>query len=252
MKLIDTHAHLYYDRYDQDRRELLERTWETLDAVICIGADLKSSQQSIDQAATDPRIFATVGIHPHVNEPPDQLKKLAANPKVVAIGECGLDYKPYLGTPVDKAAQQRSLWTQIELANELDLPVIIHARDCWEDLVPLLKKIPPQSGVIHSFTGGLKQANELINLGLYLSFSGMITYPANEHIREVARMVPLELIVVETDAPYLPPQSLRGQRNEPAFVKMTAEKIAEVRRVSLDEIATATTQNAISLFRLPL
>lgn len=253
MKLIDTHAHLYYDHYDQDRDEMMRRTWDYLEAVVCVGANLDSSKQSIAEAAKSEHVWAAVGVHPHESHQSlDQLKELAQHPKVVAIGECGLDYKPLRDQPLDQKQQQISLRTQVELANELELPVIIHARDCWEDLIPLLQELKPNSGVVHSFSGALKEANELIKLGLLLSFSGIITYPANEAIREVVKLIPIDKFVIETDAPYLPPQPKRGQRNEPAFVKMTAERIAEVRGISLDEVAESTNRNAVTLFRLPL
>lgn len=260
-KLIDTHCHPYFGQFDQDRREMLERTFETCEAIISIGASLKDSRKSIALAQTDLRIFASVGIHPHeLGDDPHELISLAAHPKVVAIGECGLDYKPSHQTssgeakdqPVDKAKQQELFRFQLELAKAAGKPVIIHARDCWEDLIPLLKEVKPATGVIHSFTGGLKEADEIFNLGLHISFSGMLTYPANDRIRAVAQMAPAERILVETDAPFLPPQERRGQRNEPGNVKMVAEKLAEVRGTSFEEVATLTTANAKSLFRLTI
>lgn len=253
---IDTHAHLYYDRFDPDRTEMMVRTWQNCEAVVCIGAGIESSLKSIDEASKDPRVFASVGIHPHeTQDDPNRLRELAQNPKVVAIGECGLDYKidpVHPHSVVDKKSQQDQMQTQIKLANELNLPVIIHARNCWEDLLPLLKNAPPKSGVIHSWTGGLKDAQGIFELGLHISFSGMLTYPANDHIRQVAALAPIDRIVIETDAPYLPPQAVRGQRNEPAFVKLTAEKLAEVRGVEVEAVGQATTNNAKKLFRLNL
>lgn len=255
LKLIDTHAHPYWDKFDPDRQEMMERTWETCEAIISVGAGLKDSHQSLTLAQTDSRIFASVGIHPHeLEDDPHELISLAAQPKVVAIGECGLDYKTdpvHPQSQVDRDKQQEIFRFQLGLAEAAGKPVIIHARECWDDLLKLLQEIKPKSGIIHSWTGNLKEADAIFNLGLHISFSGMLTYPANEHIREVASMTPAEKLLVETDSPFLPPQPLRGQRNEPSNVKMVAEKLAEIRGVSLDEIAQITTANARQLFNLP-
>ncbi len=258
-KLIDTHCHPYWDKFDQDRAEMMARTWDTCEAIVSVGASLDDSRKSIALASADPRIFASVGIHPHeLQDDPHELISLAAQPKVVAIGECGLDFKPdHQGSSgtgevmVDREKQKDLFRFQLELAKAAGKPIIIHARDCWEDLIPILKEVKPHSGVIHSWTGDLKEADEIINLGLHISFSGMLTYPANDHIRAVAAMAPRDRILVETDSPFLPPQPIRGQRNEPSNVKMVAEKLAQVRGVHLEEIAQITTANARQLFSLP-
>ncbi len=249
-KLIDTHCHPYFGHYDQDRTEMLERAFEVCETIIAVGSDIDESKKSIELAADNQHIFAAVGVHPHATSDPTLLDQLANAPKVVGIGECGLDYKPYQDQPVDKLRQQESLRYQIKVANQHHLPIIIHARECWEDLIPILTELQPQSGLIHSWTGGLKEADQIINLGLHLSFSGMLTYPANDHIRAVAKMAPADKILVETDSPFLPPQPMRGQRNEPANVKIVAEALAELRGVSLDEISALTTANARRLFSL--
>lgn len=261
IKLIDTHAHPYWNSFDPDRSEMMERTWEVCDAIVSIGAGLEDSRKSIAITQTDPRILASVGIHPHeLNDDPHELISLAAHPKVVAVGECGLDYKTShqsssgqveVGS-VDEDKQKEIFRFQLELAKVAGKPVIIHARDCWEDLIVLLKEVKPAAGVVHSWTGGLKEADVIFNLGLYISFSGMLTYPANDHIRQVAEMAPADRILVETDSPFLPPQEIRGQRNEPANVKIVAEKLAEVRGVSFEETATQTSTNAKKLFQLSL
>ena len=255
-QLIDTHCHPYFGHYDQDRDEVMKRTFETCTAIICVGAGVHESGRSVELAGRYGQVYASVGVHPHDIDRDDvrELDALAALPKVVAIGECGLDYKEdtvHGSRPVNKAKQAEVFRYQLNLADKLDLPVIIHARECWEDLIPMLKEAQPKSGVIHSWTGGLKEADEIIKLGLHISFSGMLTYPANSHIREVAAMAPLGKIMIETDSPFLPPQSLRGQRNEPGNVKMVAEKLAEIRDVGFDEIAQVTTANARQLFNLP-
>jgi len=256
MKFIDTHAHFDFSHYDADRNEVIARAREVCEAVITIGVDIETSRKALLLAQENDFVWTAVGVHPHETDVDitgvmAQLKELVGNDKVVAVGETGLDYKtdPVHGdVTINKEKQQALLKAHIELANEMGKPVIVHARDCWEDLVSLLKEAKPKAGVIHSWTGDTDQAKEILDLGLYISFSGMLTYPRNEYIREVAREIPLERVVLETDAPFLPPQPVRGQRNEPAYVKMTAEKLAEVRGMGLEEVATVTTENAKRLF----
>jgi TatD DNase family protein len=270
-ELIDTHTHPYFEHYDEDREKVLARSFEVCQAILCVGAGIPESRKSVELAAKYPGVYASVGIHPHDISRDNvlELDALASLPKVVAIGECGLDYKP-LGLrheaklsgdkidpvhglrPIDKDKQKEVFLYQLDLADKLNLPIIIHARDSWEDLIPLLKGAPPKKGLVHSWTGGLREADEILKLGLHISFSAMITYPANEAIRLIAKMIPEDKMLVETDAPFLPPQPLRGQRNEPANVKMVAEKLAEVRGTSLDEVAASTSANAAKLFKLPL
>lgn len=252
-KLIDTHCHPNAGHYDQDRDEMLAKTFEVCEYVISVGSNILESKKSIELAAANPNIYASVGIHPHAagDSDPKNLMELITKPKVVAIGECGLDFKPYGNTEIHIDRQIKVFTSQINLANEADLPVIIHARDCWENLIPLLKEVTPKAGLIHSWTGGLKDADEIIKLGLYISFSGMLTYPANHHIRAVAAMAPQDMILVETDSPFLPPQELRGQRNEPSNVKIIASALADIRGVTLEEISAVTAANAKRLFKLP-
>ena len=251
-KLIDTHTHLFDKRYDLDKTAVLERTWHTCQAVICVGTDLESSRQAIKLSESDERIFASVGIHPHeLNDSPTSLEELVSN-RVVAIGECGMDFKDSTTKTKENINSQRQLLEyQINLANKLNLPVIIHARECFEELIPILQDLKPRSGVVHSWTGTLVQAQQIFNLGMYLSFSGMLTYPANETIRQVAKLAPPNKVILETDCPYLPPQQIRGQINEPANVKMVADKLSQVWNKSLGEIITITTSNARKLFSLP-
>lgn len=252
-KLIDTHCHPYFGHYDQDRGEMLTKAFDVCEYVISVGSDILESRKSIELAKEHFNIFASVGIHPHAagSSDPSQLIPLITSPKVVAIGECGLDFKPHGNLEINKKIQQELFRAQINLANESGLPVIIHARDCWEDLIPLLKEVTPKAGLIHSWTGGLKEADEVIRLGLYISFSGMLTYPANHHIRAVAAMAPQGRILVETDSPFLPPQEMRGQRNVPGNVKIIASALADIRGVTLEEISAVTTANAKRLFKLP-
>lgn len=258
MKLIDTHAHFDFSQYDSDLAEVMDRAKEVCEAVITIGVDVKTSSNAVGLAKENDFVYAAVGVHPHetdvdVEEVINKLRDLAKEPKVVAIGETGLDFKSdpvYADAEINKSKQIELFKAHIELANEIGKPVIVHARDCWEDLVPLLREMKPNAGVMHSWTGDLKQAKEILDLGFYISFSGMLTYPKNEELRDVVGEIPIDKIVVETDAPFLPPQSKRGQRNEPAHVKEVAEKLAELRGVSLEELASVTTENARRLFAI--
>lgn len=257
-KLFDTHAHFDFSQYEEDRAEVMARAKDVCGSVVTVGVDIETSEKAAHLARENDFVFAAVGVHPHeivmdVGEVIGELKKLAGQPKVVAVGETGLDFKSdqvHREAEANKERQIELFRVQVELAKELNKPVIVHARDSWEDLIPLLKEMKPRAGVVHSWTGNFEQAKEILDLGFYISFSGMLTYPRNEGLRNVAREVPLERIVIETDAPFLPPQSKRGQRNEPAYVKETAEKLAEVRRLTLEEVSEKTTENATRLFSI--
>jgi TatD DNase family protein len=258
MRFIDTHAHLDFPEYDNDRREVIIRASEACEAVMTIGTDIETSRKSIEIAQESDFIYAAIGIHPYEVggislETLNLLKMLAENKKVVAIGETGLDFKLDQARPetiLNKESQIELFHAQVLLANEIIKPVIIHARDSWGELGTLLKEWKPKSGVIHSWSGNLEQAWEIVNLGLYISFSGMLTYPSNERLREVAKKIPLERIVLETDAPFLPPQSKRGRRNEPLYIKETASVLAELRGLDMEEIAQITKDNTRRLFSL--
>jgi len=257
--LIDTHNHISESEFDADRTAVLERAAGAgVCKMIVIGTDLPSSQRAVALAEKHPDLWATVGLHPHESASMDghllsSLTSLTKDKKVVACGEMGLDYYYKHATP---EAQRHALIAQIRLAKEKHLPMVIHAREAWEDLFKIfeeekvLEHGPDSAGVFHCFTGDLKIAQRAIDLGFYISFSGIVTFPKTASIQEAAATIPIEKMLIETDAPFLSPQGLRGKRNEPAHVRVVAEKIAQLRCCSIDEIAAHTSQNAIRLFRL--
>ncbi|GAB4168079.1 MAG: YchF/TatD family DNA exonuclease [Geothermobacteraceae bacterium] len=251
--LIDTHAHLDSGQYREDLNEVLQRASDAaIQHIITIGCDLDSSRTSVELARSNSRLSAAVGIHPHdavtVNDHAvDQLRQLAQEDAVVAIGEIGLDYYRDR-SPRD--VQREAFRAQLRLAKEMGLPVIIHDRDAHEDVVSILReeKIGEIGGVMHCFSGDADLARTCVELGLHISFAGPLTYPKNEALRQAARAVPTEFLLVETDCPYLSPQPWRGKRNEPARVRATAETLAEVRGLTVADIARITNLNAFRLF----
>ncbi|NLZ37998.1 MAG: TatD family hydrolase [Firmicutes bacterium] len=255
MVFIDTHAHLTDRRFSEDFEAVVARAKSAgVVTIINVGYDLPSSEAAIALAADNDNFFAAVGIHPHEASSVDQnilqsLKKLAAHPKVVAIGEIGLDYYYRHSEPKQ---QEHALRQQIRLARELALPVIIHDRDAHEDVLAILRaeKAAEVGGVMHCFSGDLDFALRCLELGFYISFAGTITFKKPGDLPLVAQKVPLERILIETDCPYLAPIPRRGRRNEPAYVVHVAEKIAELRQLELNKIAAITTQNAQRLFAL--
>lgn len=254
--LIDTHAHLDFKEYDKERDKVIKRSFDNgIEKIINIGCNLERSQASIDLAKKYKNIFASVGIHPHdgkennIKEASKKLYELASEKRVVAIGEIGLDYFQ-LKNEKEKDIQKKVFRAQLDIAKELGLPVVIHCRDAYEDMLEIIKKDKIKRGVSHCFLGSREIAKRLLDLGLYLSFTGVITFKNAGEIIEVVREVPLERIMVETDAPFLAPESHRGKRNEPAYVKYIAEKIATIKEVGLDEVEDVTTKNAEDLFKL--
>lgn len=251
--LIDTHAHLDGERFKDDLNTVIKNAKDHgVETIITVGCDLESSQASVDLSHTHPNLYATVGVHPHdaAQLTPETLIKLgllAQEKKVVAIGEIGLDY--YRNRcPHDQ--QHRAFRQQIQLAHQCNLPIVVHDREAHDDVMQILDEENAQKlgGVLHCFSGDLAMAKRCIDMGFYLSFTGTITYPKNEEIREIIRQIPTEHILVETDCPYLAPQSWRGKRNEPAYVVKTAEKIAEIKGLTLTDIARITSLNAHKLF----
>ncbi|WP_027717136.1 TatD family hydrolase [Desulfovirgula thermocuniculi] len=254
--LIDSHAHLNDRRFEADREEVLARAREAgLAAVVNVGFDLPSSAACLELAGAHPFLYAAVGVHPHDagEVPPDyleRLRELARKPKVVALGEMGLDYYRNLSP---RAVQEKVFREQLALARELDLPVIIHDREAHAAVLGILRKdgLGRRGGVMHCFSGDWELARECLELGLYISLAGPVTYPNAQKTREVAARVPLERLLIETDCPYLPPQPWRGRRNEPAFLRCVVEEIAALRGLAADEVAAATAENSRLLFGLP-
>jgi TatD DNase family protein len=254
--LIDSHCHLDDARYDADREAMITRARESgIDHFITIGCDLETSQAAVALAERHPFISATVGVHPHeVKHIQDgwyhELRALAKSERVVAYGEIGLDYH-YDHSP--REIQRERFREQIRLARELHLPIVVHTREAQEDTITILKeeKAVEVGGVFHCFSGDAWLAKDTLDLGFYLSFSGVVTFQNATMLREIVKTVPLDRILIETDAPYLTPVPHRGKRNEPAYVRSVAEKIAELHSISLEEVETITTQNTKRVFRTP-
>ncbi|HEY8552396.1 MAG TPA: TatD family hydrolase [Thermaerobacter sp.] len=255
--LVDTHCHLDFPEFDADREQVVAAARAAgVAAMITIGVDLPSSRRAVALAERHPAVYAAVGIHPHsaVEATPAalaELRRLADHPRVVAIGEIGLDF--HRGR-AGEAVQRRALQAQLELAADLGLPVIIHQRDAVEELWALLTapQTPRVAGVLHCFSAGPEWALRWTEAGWFVGLDGPVTFKNGEDARAVARAVPLDRLLVETDAPYLAPHPYRGRRNQPAWVRLVAERIARERRITLDELARRTTANAVRLFRLPL
>jgi TatD DNase family protein len=255
--LIDTHAHLDDARLRSDWEGVLDRARQAgVVQVVAIGTTAADSASVLDLARTHRGLFAAVGIHPNDAAEAGEadwplIVELATRPGVVAIGETGLD-RYWDKTPFP--LQQDWFGRHLELAHRLDLPVVIHCRDCQRDLIEQLSRLGrPIRGVQHSFTGTWDEAQAFLDLGLHLSFAGMLTYTNKslDALREVAARAPLERILVETDSPYLSPHPFRGRTNEPARVAFTAHRLAEIRRLPPEELARITTENARRLFRIP-
>jgi TatD DNase family protein len=253
MHLIDSHAHVDFPQFHEDRDAVIERAREAgLVAVVNIGTNVSTSRASVRLAERYSFIHATVGIHPHdaetaSREALDQLRALAQQPKVVAIGEIGLDYyRDYSPRP----AQRQALQDQLALASEVDLPVVIHSRDAHDDMLRILDGWEG-TGVLHTYAAGLERLDQAIDMGFFIGISGPVTYSKANQLRSVVRAAPLDRLLVETDCPYLTPEPHRGERNEPAYVRFVAEAVAQARRDSIEQIADATTKNARRLFRLP-
>lgn len=249
--MIDTHAH-YDDRaYDEDREQLLQNLLDGgLNAIVTIGCDEQTSLSALALADRHPRIFAAVGYHPEKAEETDlcKLASWVSRPKVVAIGEIGLDY--HYETP-ERAIQKKALRDQLAFAKEISLPVVIHDRDAHGDLLDILKDFPDLTGVFHSFSGSWEMAKLLLRKGWYISFSGVVTFKNARQAVEVARNVPSDRFLTETDCPYLTPVPFRGKRNDSGKMRYTLDTLAEIRGTTFEEIEKQSEQNAKTLFRLP-
>ncbi len=257
MFLTDTHCHLDFQIFDQDRHQILERAAQNkVTRIINPGTNIETSKAALQISTQFSSVSAAVGIHP--NEVLDldkstlqKLRKLSNHPNVVAIGEIGLDYYRNI-TPPDK--QKQRFRVQLDLASELDLPVIVHCRDAYEDTINIISEwqssmgSAPNPGVFHSFSGLESHMNTILDKGFYIGVTGSITFNKSNNLRDIVAGLPLTKILIETDAPFLSPQPNRGKRNEPAFVRWVADKIAEIKSVTVDEVANSTTHNALKLF----
>jgi TatD DNase family protein len=255
--LIDSHAHIQGTEFAGDLQDVIGRAHAAgVERIVVVGGagELSSNEAAVAIARSSPSLFATVGMHPHdakdvSEEDLKRLKELAADPKVVAFGETGLDFY-YDHSPRD--LQVKFFARFIHLARETHLPLVVHDRDAHSEIAELLRSEGGGElhGVIHCFTGDYEAAKTFLDLGFYLSFSGIITFKNAEPLREVARRLPLDRMLVETDSPYLAPVPHRGKRNEPAFVLQVAETLAAVKGIPIEELAEATSDNTRSLFKI--
>ncbi len=252
LKVIDTHAHYDDDAFNEDRDELLNKILnESVESIITIGTSIKRSITSIEIAEKHNYVYAAVGIHPEdcENLPSDyieQIRKMAENKKVVAIGEIGLDYH-YDG--YNREAQIECFKKQLELAEELKMPVIIHSRDATQDTMEILRKYKP-NGVMHCFSGSAETAKEIIELGMMISFTGVITFKNARKAIEACTVIPMDRLMLETDCPYMSPIPHRGERNNSSYVHHIAEKVAEIKALTKEEVIKTCNSNAISFFNL--
>ncbi|MEP3427681.1 MAG: TatD family hydrolase [Roseibium sp.] len=252
--LVDSHCHLDFPDFDGERDELIARAKNAgVELMVTICTHIKKFDQVKAIAETYPNVFCSVGTHPHNagaerGIPADEIVALAQHPKVVAIGEAGLDYF-YDKSP--REAQVEGLQIHIDAARQTGLPLVIHSRDADDDMIEILRDEMGKGAfpaLLHCFSSGKKLAQAGVELGLYVSFSGILTFKRSEELRDIARDLPVDRLLVETDAPYLAPQPKRGKRNEPAFTAMTAAILAETRGVSEAEMARQTTDNFFRLF----
>jgi TatD DNase family protein len=263
LTLADTHCHLDFERFDADRDRVIERAEKQgLSRILVPGIDLESSRAAVHLAERNEMIFAAVGVHPNqgsgwTTDTRKYLVELADHPKVVAIGEIGLDfYRDW--TP--QSLQWKIFREQLEIAAEVGLPVVIHNREAHEAVIPALiawqqqleddgLELASKPGVLHSYSGNIKQADPVLKAGYYLGITGPVTFKNASEIQEVARRIPNRRLLIETDAPYLTPHPYRGKRNEPSYVYYVAEKIAEIRGISPKQVGKLTGDNAKNLFR---
>ncbi len=275
VKIVDSHTHVQFPQFNKDRDEVIQRALDAGIWMINVGADMESSKKAVELAEKYKEgVYAAVGVHPHeaeknlIPELVEGLRNLAKNPKVVAIGECGLDYYNRQPTPSSRAKlatgqatdnqqqknkqEQKELFLEhIRLAKEVDKPLMIHCRDAFEDLIKILSTFPfllSSSNVIHFFTGTLNDAKQLLELGFYFTFGGLITY--NRQFDEVIKFIPLDRILAETDAPYVTPEPYRGHRNEPLYVFEVAKKIAEIKNIPFEEFCERVVENNRKVFKI--
>lgn len=259
MNYVETHCHLDFPQFHRDMEKTILRSFQAgLIFLINVGTDIRSSETSVNLASRYHEVYASVGVHPHearknLTSLNNKLIPLIKHPKAVAVGEIGLDYYRNLSTQED---QKEVFSQQLKLAKQYRKPVILHCRDAYRDLLNILDQeylrdlgdmLP---GVVHSFSAGPSYLQEFLRRGFYIGFNNMITYPDNMSLIESVKKTPLDRILLETDSPYLPPQALRGQRNEPQHVVDVAQMIAEIKQIDIEEVATITTANAIRLFGL--
>ncbi|MGM0123387.1 TatD family hydrolase [Enterococcus sp. AZ194] len=253
--IFDTHTHLNAEQFADDIPETIQRALELgVTEMAVVGFDTPTIEKSLELSCDYDFIYSIIGWHPteagsYTKEIEERLQQQLTLPKVVALGEIGLDYH-WMEDP--KEVQERVFRRQMAIAREMNLPISIHTREALEDTYRILKdeKVQTIGGIMHSFSGDAEWAKRFLDLGMHLSFSGVVTFKKAVEVQEAAMVVPLDKLLVETDAPYLAPVPYRGKRNEPGYTRYTAEKIAELRNIPLEELAQKTTENAHRLFRL--
>jgi TatD DNase family protein len=256
--IVDSHAHLGWESFAEDRDQVIQRAFESgVAQIVQAGVYLNESTMAEMVAIADAydNIYGAVGLHPHeakawTDGSSDVIRHFTGHPKVVAIGECGLDYHYNHSEP---ATQRQVFAEQVKLARQLSVPLILHTREAWDDTFEILETVGEGKvwGVFHCFTGSPDVLPRIREIDFYVSFSGIVTFPKSTDIQAAAKAVDESRLMVETDCPYLAPHGYRGKRNEPAYVWKVAEKLAELRGQNLDEIATLTSNNARALFGLP-
>jgi len=252
--ITDTHAHLYWKSFDEDRDEVLARAREAgVGRMVIVGTDVASSRAAFALAADELDLYPTAGIHPHdaADASPEAratIEQLCARPECVGVGETGLDFFKEFSP---RREQIDGLHWQLDLARRLDKPVVLHCRDAHDELSRIVVEYPGLRGVMHCYTYGPDELAPYLEAGLSISFSGVVTYPKNDANRQAAATVPEDRLLVETDCPFLSPQGKRGKRNEPANVRLVLEEVARVRGAELEELGRRTSENAARLFGLP-
>lgn len=250
---IDVHAHLNDEKFENIESVVENALSEKVDKIITAGFDISSSRKNLEIASRFPNVFATIGIHPEMVDELEKdylevLKDMSKNKKVVAIGEIGLDYH---FKDDNKELQKEIFVKQIELANFLDLPVVVHSRDAMGDTLELLKKHPPKKeSLLHCYSGSIESAKEFIKLGFSFSFGGVVTFNNAKNVFKVVEELPIEKIMLETDCPYMAPVPFRGKRNEPMYIPYIARKITEIKNIEVEKIAETTTKNAEKMFKI--
>lgn len=254
---IDSHAHLDMEQFDSDRAGVIQRALSAhVRHVVTVGIDVTTSLKAISLAQTYPPVFAAVGIHPHNADACDtkdlkRIESICTGEKVVAIGEIGLDFYRNFSSNYN---QKERFTKQLDLALRCDLPVVVHAREAYEEVLEALSSFKEGSltGVIHCFSGTLDLAEAFIQMGYFISIAGTVTFSNTSPVHEVVAGIPLNKMLLETDAPFLSPVPYRGRRNEPSRVIHTAQKVADIRGISLEEVAAQTSENTRRLFGLPI
>jgi TatD DNase family protein len=255
MEFVDSHCHLHFDRYAADREQVFDGAVQAgVTRIVNVGCSLDDSERAIAFAADHKNVWATAGAHPHdsaafLKQPgaPERLKNLLTRPKIVAVGEIGLDYyHQHTSLPEQETAFRR----QIEIGLPGGLPFVFHVRDAWKDFWRIFDSYQTLRGVVHSFSSTVKDLDEALGRGLYVGLNGIMTFTRDQGQLQVAKAVPLDKLLLETDAPFLTPKPFRGERCEPRHVVLVGEFLAQLRQESLSQLAAATTTNAVSLFNL--